>query len=614
MEYTSKEVYEYVSKKANDPIVEWKKCHVSWQKFPIYQSDLEFYDKVSPTFEVSEDYAKEFLKKDSNSKDNFEYKDWKLKAKIPAPTLCPEERYRKKIAFRNEINLYKRTCNITWKGIVSIISPDKDITVYDQKIWRSDMRDPLNFGIEIDKHKSILQTIKELQHSVPTISLQNIWSENSEYCALGGNNKNCYLMVWNTSEDCWYWRYWTKNQNCYDFLFSENCTHCYEVTDAHNCYEVFFSKTVYNCSNSYFLTNCQNCSYCIACTNLTNKKYNIYNQQVSKDEFEDFVKKNLSQRENINNTLENVKQFNNKLPIRNMNVLDIDDNSFWNNLSHAKNVWWGFDSSGNIDGIKDCKYISLTTDISDCQDIVDSGENSAMCYDSITCTWKSILFSQNVFNSTDMLYSNMCYNCSHCLLCIWLRNNSYCILNKQYSQKEYNIIAPIVISRMIQEWIRWWFLPAKCSPFWYNETIAMLHYPLTKEEATKKWYKWSDYEPPLPNIEKIVQWKDLPKQWCKIIKEKKPEILEKILNYAIICEISKRPFRITKQEIDFYIKHNLPLPTKHPDTRHIERTETSDSNTIYLTNCDMCWKEILSIHKKGEWKIILCEKCFYKSN
>ena len=83
MEYTSKEVYEYVSKKTNDPIVERKKCRLSWQDFPIYQSDIEFYDKVSPTFEVSENYAKEFLEKNNDVKDNFEYKDGKLKAKKP---------------------------------------------------------------------------------------------------------------------------------------------------------------------------------------------------------------------------------------------------------------------------------------------------------------------------------------------------------------------------------------------------------------------------------------------------------------------------------------------------------------------------------------------------
>ena len=81
MEYTSKEVYEYVSKKSNDPIVEWKKCRISWQDFPIYKSDIEFYYKISPIFEVSEEYAKEFLEKNSDVKDSFEYKDWKLKAR-----------------------------------------------------------------------------------------------------------------------------------------------------------------------------------------------------------------------------------------------------------------------------------------------------------------------------------------------------------------------------------------------------------------------------------------------------------------------------------------------------------------------------------------------------
>ena len=61
MEYTSKEVYEYISKQLNDRIVEWKKCRLSWQEFPIYQSDLDFYDKVSPTFEVSQTFVDDFL-------------------------------------------------------------------------------------------------------------------------------------------------------------------------------------------------------------------------------------------------------------------------------------------------------------------------------------------------------------------------------------------------------------------------------------------------------------------------------------------------------------------------------------------------------------------------
>ena len=40
------EVYEYISQKTNDPIVEWKTCPKSGEEFAIYQSDLDFYKKI----------------------------------------------------------------------------------------------------------------------------------------------------------------------------------------------------------------------------------------------------------------------------------------------------------------------------------------------------------------------------------------------------------------------------------------------------------------------------------------------------------------------------------------------------------------------------------------
>ncbi|MEI8091820.1 MAG: hypothetical protein WCG98_06485 [bacterium] len=43
-----KEVYEFISKQTNDPIVEWKTCKVSGQPFPIFQSDLNMLDLLSP--------------------------------------------------------------------------------------------------------------------------------------------------------------------------------------------------------------------------------------------------------------------------------------------------------------------------------------------------------------------------------------------------------------------------------------------------------------------------------------------------------------------------------------------------------------------------------------
>ena len=116
-----KNVYEFISKQTNDPIVEWKTCKVSGQEFPIYQSDLEFYDKISPTFNG-------------------------VKYQIPTPTLCPEERQRRRLAFRNERKLYRRTCDASGQNIISMYSPDKSYKIYHKDYRWSDARDATFYG------------------------------------------------------------------------------------------------------------------------------------------------------------------------------------------------------------------------------------------------------------------------------------------------------------------------------------------------------------------------------------------------------------------------------------------------------------------------------------
>jgi hypothetical protein len=109
--YTSREVYEFISQQTDDPIVEWKTCRLSDQPFPVTQKDLAFYDKVSPVFNG-------------------------VKYLIPPPTLCPEERQRRRLAFRNERSLYKRKSDLSGKEMVTVFSPDKPYTVYSSGEWR----------------------------------------------------------------------------------------------------------------------------------------------------------------------------------------------------------------------------------------------------------------------------------------------------------------------------------------------------------------------------------------------------------------------------------------------------------------------------------------------
>ena len=88
------------------------------------------------------------------------------------------------------------------------------------------------------------------------------------------------------------------------------------------------------------------------------------------------------------------------------------------------------------------------------------------------------------------------------------------------------------------------------------------------------------------------------------------EIDDMILDYAVICEISLRPFRIIKLELEFYRSHSLSLPTKHPDVRHMERMQLRSDRILRLVDCDCCGKSTLSVYDNGGE--IYCDSCHHQ--
>ncbi len=171
--------------------------------------------------------------------------------------------------------------------------------------------------------------------------------------------------------------------------------------------------------------------------------------------------------------------------------------------------------------------------------------------------------------------------CSDCFGCVGLRNKSYCILNKQYTKEEYEELVPQIIERMMADGEWGEFFPSSMSPFGYNETVAQEYFPLTREEITESGiFNWSDYEAPFPTVEKVIPASKLP--------DTIDSIPDDILNWAIECEVTGRPFRIIRQELEFYRKHSLPIPRRHPDQRHLDRMALRNPRKLYERQCDKC--------------------------
>jgi hypothetical protein len=69
-----------------------------------------------------------------------------------------------------------------------------------------------------------------------------------------------------------------------------------------------------------------------------------------------------------------------------------------------------------------------------------------------------------------------------------------------------------------------------------------------------------------------------------------------ILKKIFICKVSGKPYRIIKQELDFYRKYGIALPCMHPDVRHEQRLSRRSDMSLHLRTCDESGDELLSVY------------------
>ena len=72
------------------------------------------------------------------------------------------------------------------------------------------------------------------------------------------------------------------------------------------------------------------------------------------------------------------------------------------------------------------------------------------------------------------------------------------------------------------------------------------------------------------------------------------------------------PFKIVKQELDFYRKHNIPIPKRHPKVRYLERVSLTNPKKLFDRKCSKCKEDIKSVFSDNSWKIVYCEDCYNK--
>ena len=547
-------------------------CKQCSSAFEITDGDLAFYEKVSPVF---------------NGK----------KELIPPPTLCPDCRWQQRHTWRNDRKLYHRKCDLTGKQIISIYAPDKPYKVFDQHEWWGDTWDASNTGKEFDFSRPFFKQFDELLHTVPLPSLHTEQCENSDYGNFNWGMKDSYLVFGcDQSQDCYYCQIVFKCSNCMDCAYCKECQFCYQLLDSESCYRCFYSKELTNCESVDFSYDCKNCKHCFGCTGLRNKEYHLFNAPLQKKEYEEKLAELTLTEQTIAQARAQALEKWGQLPRLFSHLLHCEE-STGDNLSHCKKC---HDCYDGVDG-QDCiRMQNIPGNTKDCSEIYGAGYGAELSYQGYSVAGQHCLFSFLIYPSgNDILYSAFCGGCQNLFGCIGLKRKQYCILNKEYSKEEYEMLVPKIIAHMRKtgEWGE--FFPSRYSPFSYNESIAQEFYPLTKEQCIERQFSWRDDDQNSNYLGPVIE-----------VPENIRDIHDDITKQILRCEVTGKPYKIIPQELKFYRDMGIPIPRKCPDQRHKERMALRNPRKLWNRDCSKCHKPIATTYSPDRPEIVYCEECY----
>ena len=528
--------------------------------------------------------------------EDFEFYE---KMDAPQPTFCPDCRAQRRFAVWNDRKIYTGKDDITGEEIFTEYSEGSPATVCDKDYWISDKWDPMDYGRDYDFSKPFFQQVKELFNEVPRPNFTGKNMVNSEYCKNVTDIKDCYLTFSALeTENCSYGYRVHGSTDLVDCMNINNCNICHQDFMLKECYQAFFSSHCESCQNITFCNNCSNCSDCFGCSNLKHKKYHIFNKEYSKEEYLKKVKEfDTGSFAVVSELKKEAKKHHLKFPTK-YALNSKNTNVTGECIENSKNVRSCY-SIVNGENLKYSQFMDSKYLKSDSYDESGYGINTQRALDCLGAGDGSDMVKYCWMSFTSCINLEYCYQCrssSNLFGCAGLRHKEYCILNKQYTKEEYEELVPKIKAQMNEMpytdrkgnvYKYGEFFPPELSPFGYNETLAQEFFPLTKEQALEKGYRW--YEKPKGAYKPTVQAKDLPDH----IKDVDRSILEEVIGCGNesegICQGSGA-FKVTPSELEFYQKHNFPLPRLCPDCRHAERIKQRNPMKLHKRQC-MCGGE-----------------------
>lgn len=546
-----------------------KVCKITGKQFEITEKDQAFYDRMQ----------------------------------VPYPEICHEERLRRRLLFRNVRTLYKRKCDKTGKPMISMYHQDVPFPVHHRDEWWKEGWKPPE--AEVDFNRPFFDQLRDLRNQCPRSSVFNKRAFNSDYCNVSDGIKDSYLsFVAFESRNLLYCHRIFHCNDLVDCYYCTKCEVCYECVYCFDSFNLVKCVECKNCRDSAFLYDCIGCKNCFMSTNLRQKEYYIFNQPHTKEEYEAKMKQiDFSSHTVMQYLTKKFEDFRAANAVYRSNKNDQCENAEGHRLFNCKDALNSFE----VEEGRDISRCVEAIGIKDCMDSVSFGmvkQLSELGYElQESCDFYNFKFCNFCYSKNDLEYSEECHNCSHCFGCIGLKNESFRILNKQYSESDYHALKAKLIEHMKKTGEYGWFFPPDYSPFAYNETEAQEYFPLEKEEALRLGYRWKDDIPSVEGVP-VDNW-DIPDR----IQDVNADISGKVLT----CEISGKKYQVIQQELGFYKRMNVPVPRRSPQQRHLDRLKERLVVHLYDRPCTKCGNPMKSAYPPERPGKVYCDKCYFET-
>lgn len=517
---------------------------------------------------------------------------------VPLPEIGFEEAMRRQMCCRNLLFLYRRKSDKSGRSMISIFPQDSPFTVFHQEEWFDPGWDALEFGRDYELSRPFFEQFGELLKVVPLWGLQNVNTENAEYCTSISNSANCYLAFgcYYSSEDVFCSYRVHGGKAIYYSLYVDKSELCFYCLRTRHCYSLICCEECLGCSDCAFCYELIGCSDCLFSSNLRNKRFYIHNKQYSEHEYRRIrTELDLGSQKTFERSLRDFEELKKQSAHRATIVVNSED-STGHHVVNSK-------SCRNCFEVEDSERLEDCISVTGSQTLVRifGATDGDFSYDSTGLMGSHCAFTIWCYHSYDCQYSVNLHNCKHCFGCSGLRNKEYCILNKELGKEAYDKLRTRIIEQMkttpllcpdlkrpLVEYGN--FFPPELALTEYNMSHANLFYPLSEEQAVRRGFRWRKEET-------VAQSRATHNEFRHI------RDLAGI-DERIICQRTGKEFLPPQRMLEKFMQLNVWLIQEHP-TEYLKSALAAMNYKLIKRRSAKSGNEILSVHPEQSAPIVL---------